>query len=223
MSWRWDRLAVATATACVGIGAGYAGLTANLGPLAVMACGVLGLAGIAATAFLLIFIYAWIEDDVRPSLCFRRPAVPIALMHSGAAMKGYRTFRNHPVRFWGGLMLNNSFFFGFMLFGKPEYESLRLASVGRNPKGGDECNIGSVEDEHAVPEGQTPESGIPSNMIGEAIEALDAADLALRVCLPVAPKPLKAATTLRGKSVFEIAENARSKARATLSKLRGEG
>jgi hypothetical protein len=120
MNWNWDRIAAIAGAAVGGLTIGYVTFVADSLPRALIVIGgILGLAGAAASAVLVLFIYTVIADCVRPALRFRRPLVPMSLSHDEAALIGRRSFRQHPVRFWGGLTLNNRFFVGFMLFDQP--------------------------------------------------------------------------------------------------------
>jgi hypothetical protein len=91
-----------------------------------------------AWLILLALLYDFVVEKVRPSLRFRKPVVPLALSHREPTLVGHISQRNHPIRFWGGITLNNRFFVGFMLFDKPEYLRVRdrdasLAEDAKDP------------------------------------------------------------------------------------------
>ncbi|QJR01739.1 hypothetical protein HH800_05745 [Sphingobium yanoikuyae] len=123
----WGRISAALATAIVGIGGAWIILAADEAPKALIAIsGLLGIAGLAGAALLVAAVSYLVSEVIRPAFRFRKPAVPMALSHREAALIGHKSFRNHPVKFWGGLILGNSFFFGFMIFGAPEYERFKV-------------------------------------------------------------------------------------------------
>lgn len=124
--WRWARLVGIIATAVVGLGSSYAIWSADDAPdLMIAFSGVLALLGAVAAVFLLLVVIVTIIEDVRPSMRFRRPAVPLSLAHREAALFGRRRYRMHPISFWGVFTLNNRFVFGFMLCEPPEYVDLQ--------------------------------------------------------------------------------------------------
>lgn len=124
---RWLRIAAIAVTAILGVGGAWAILRSSDAPRWLVAfSGLIGLAGLAAFAALVLISWYVVTEKIRPSLRFRKPVVPLALAHREASLVGRRAYRNHPIRFWGGLILNNSFFVGFMLFGKPECESFKV-------------------------------------------------------------------------------------------------
>lgn len=118
---RWFRLAGFVAASVIGLGVTYIAVMYDVPRWFVAISGLMFAIGIFATGTLGAFLWVTITEDVRPSLRFRRPVVPIAISHNEAGMIGERRFRQHPVRFWGGLALNSRFFVGFMVFSPPEY------------------------------------------------------------------------------------------------------
>lgn len=122
---RWGRLGLIAATAVIGLGVGWAVFNSPTAPRwTIAASGLLIMAGSLATAWLLIFVYAVLREEVRPRLSFRRPELPLSLCTREASLIGEQRLRHHPIRFWGVLTLNTRFAFGFMLFREPEYETL---------------------------------------------------------------------------------------------------
>lgn len=119
---RWNRLLSLIATALIGIAGACLIWSFNDAPRWTIAVsGLLAAAGVAAALVLLIILVAVIVEDVRPSVRFRKPVVPLSLAHREAALIGRTRFRLHPVTFWGVLTLNHRFVFGFMVCDKPEY------------------------------------------------------------------------------------------------------
>lgn len=124
---RWDRITLITATAILGLSGFWIIITNPTLPRWLIAfSGLLGLSGLCSLAVLCVLILSFIVEDVRPRIRFRKPVVPLALSHREAALVGRRAYRNHPITFWGGLILNNRFFIGFMFFGKPEHEAFQV-------------------------------------------------------------------------------------------------
>lgn len=123
---RWWRLGMVALIAGASTAAIYAIWSQPSAPRWLIAIsGLLACASAGAMITLAAFAYNVIVDDVRPSLRLRKPAAPVALSHREAALHGRARFRQHPIRFWGVLTLNNRFLFGFMVFAEPEYINLR--------------------------------------------------------------------------------------------------
>lgn len=121
---RWARLIGLIATAVTGLGSSYYIWSFDEAPrIAIAISGLLLAAGGTATLVLLAVIASVIAEDVRPTVRFRKPAVPLSLAQRQASLVGHRNYRLHPIHFWGVLTLNNSFVFGFMLLSDPEYIS----------------------------------------------------------------------------------------------------
>lgn len=123
---RWDRLALALATAACGLGGGYAILAWGAAPKAFVAfSGLLILVGLAAAIVLFAFAWITVEEDLRPRFVFRKPAVNLSLAHRGAELNGRSQWRTHPIKFWGGLTFNHRFMIGFLVFDNSEYLDVR--------------------------------------------------------------------------------------------------
>lgn len=167
---RWGRLLSIVAMAAFGLNFAYVAFTADDAPRWFIALGgVAGLAGLAALVVLIALAWWIIVDDIRPAFRFRKPVVPLALAHSESSLVGRAHYRLHPIRFWGGITLNNRFYFGFMIFGPPRHED--YPSQGdRNPEGGDSEAAPSHSDESAGPAQQdAPQPPvIPPNTIERA-------------------------------------------------------
>lgn len=118
----WWRLTSLVATAAIGIGGAWAIWAHPDAPRwTIAASGVLIAAGGAAALILLVVGVAVIAEDVRPTLRFRKPVVPMSLAHREASLVGRKRYRLHPIKFWGGITLNSRFALVFMLFDQPEY------------------------------------------------------------------------------------------------------
>lgn len=127
MSWDWRKLGSIVATAVVCDAGAYRILADPAAPRWTVAmAGPMVISGAAATLVLGIIAWSIIVDDIKPALRFHQPTIPLALAHRESALIGQRRFRNHPVRFWGGLTLSNRFFVGFMLLDPPEYETFKV-------------------------------------------------------------------------------------------------
>lgn len=119
---RWARLIGIVSTAVLGLGAAFLIWSADEAPRWTIALsGVLAALGGLATLILLTLLAVIIIEDVRPALRFRRPANPMFIARRNASMVGRRNYSLHPIRFWGGLFLNNRFALTFMIFDQPEH------------------------------------------------------------------------------------------------------
>lgn len=159
--WNWPRLGAILVATVVGLCAGYATFAADDPPrILVVVGGVLGVVGVAGSVAIALFAYTIIADDVRPALRFRKPAVPMSLSHDEAALIGRRSFRQHPVRFWAGLTLNNRFFMGFMLFDQPKRFTLHDPAIAAGTRSAETRSKAPSEGCQSGPKGiaQTPTS-----------------------------------------------------------------
>jgi len=128
----WLRLTAFVLLAVIGLGGAY-GAFAFDAPKPILAIsGVLFVAGAAAALIVGCWVYIVVIEQVRPAFRFRRPVVRMALSHDEAGLIGERRFRQHGIRFWGGMTLNNRFFVGFMLFDPPEHLTLAPPSPALN-------------------------------------------------------------------------------------------
>lgn len=124
---RWDRLAAVVASAVLGIGGAVVILGSASSPRWLIAVsGLLALGGGLAVLALVAFAWYIIEEDVRPRLRFGKPGARVSVSIRQASLHGRRSYKHYPVKFWGGLLLNNSFLFGLMAFEKPEIETYRV-------------------------------------------------------------------------------------------------
>lgn len=121
-TYRWDRIGLITAVAVTGLGISLPILLDDTAPNALVAIsGLLLLAGLAATVALLIFLWDWVANDLRPAVRCRRPVVPISLAAREAALVGRSNYRMHPIKFWSGLFFGNRLMIGLLVFDKPEH------------------------------------------------------------------------------------------------------
>jgi hypothetical protein len=132
--WRWWKLAAIICASVIGLGGAYVSYAYDVPRFLVAISGLLFAVGITSTVVLAAFLWIVVSEDVRPALRFRRPVVRISLSHDEVGFVGERRFRQHPVTFWGGLILNNRFFVGFMLFAPPEHLTFTDPTPSSEPR-----------------------------------------------------------------------------------------
>lgn len=137
----WWRLAALIATATLGLGGAYLILSAPEAPRwTIAASGLLAAAGCAAALVIAGVFVSVVIDDVRPAFRFRKPVNPMFIARRNASMVGRQNYSLHPIRFWGGLFLNNRFALVAMVFDEPEHidfkdEAAHPAQTGAEDEG----------------------------------------------------------------------------------------